>query len=133
MNNELEHLPAFTQSTDEETTLHHWELIDENPMPFYLLRKGDEEGKQAKPLFLNLHGSGPKEHEFRAALSLSKRYEDSPSVYFIPQIPNEQRYRWWFQPIQNSWERLFRLAMLNDEIDPNKIHVMGISEGGYGS
>ncbi len=133
VNNELEQLPAFTPSTDEEPTLHHWELIDEDPMPFYLLRKEDEAGTQQKPLFINLHGSGPKEREFSAALRLGKAYEDAPSVYFIPQIPNEKRYRWWFQPIQNTWERLFRLAMLNDEIDPNKIHVMGISEGGYGS
>ena len=133
VNNEIEQLPEFTQATNPEPPLHHWQLIDEDPMPFYLLRKGDEEGTMKKPLFLNLHGSGPKEREFSAALRLSKAYEDSPSVYFIPQIPNEKRYRWWFQPIQNTWERLFRLSMLNDEIDPNKIHVLGISEGGYGS
>lgn len=133
VNYEIEKLPEFSQSTASETPVHNWTLIDEDPMPFYLLRKGDEAGEQQKPLFLNLHGSGPKIHEFRATLNLSKAYVDAPSVYFIPQIPNERRYRWWFQPVQNAWERLFRLSMLNDEIDPNKIFVMGISEGGYGS
>lgn len=133
VNNEIERLPELTQSTVEEPPLYSWELIDEDPMPYYFLRKGDEDAKQQKPLFLNLHGSGPKVHEFSAALFLSKAYDDAPSVYFIPQIPSERRYRWWFQPIQNTWERLFRLSMLNNEIDPNKIYIMGISEGGYGS
>lgn len=133
VNNEIEQLPELTPSTSSEPALHSWELVDEDPMPFYLLRKGDEAGKQQKPLFLNLHGSGPKVHEFSAALQLSKAYADAPSVYFTPQIPCERRYRWWFQPVQNAWERLFRLSMLNDEIDPNKIFILGISEGGYGS
>lgn len=133
VNNEIEQLPEFSSSKEESPQLHSWKLIDEDPMPFYLLRKGDDGVNKQKPLFLNLHGSGPKVLEFNAAFNLSKIYEDSPSVYFIPQIPNEKRYRWWFQPVQNAWERLFRLSMLNDEIDPNKVFILGISEGGYGS
>lgn len=132
VNNGIEQLPDFSLSTEDSPKLHHWELIDEDPMPFYLLKKGDN-SIQKKPLFLNLHGSGPKTHEFKAALMLSKMYDDSPSLYFIPQIPNERRYRWWFQPVQNAWEGMFRLSMLNDEVDANKIFVLGISEGGYGS
>lgn len=132
VNNDIEQLPDFSLSSEESPVLHHWELIDEDPMPFYLLKKGDN-SIQKKPLFLNLHGSGPKTHEFKAALMLSKMYDDSPSLYFIPQIPNERRYRWWFQPVQNAWERMFRLSMLNDEVDANKIFILGISEGGYGS
>lgn len=133
VNNEIEKLPTLATVANVDEQLHQWELIDEDPMPFYFFKKGDETSAQKKPLFINLHGSGPKTHEFNAALSLSKRYDDSPSVYFVPQIPSERRYRWWFQPVQNAWERLFRLSMINEEIDPNKIYVFGISEGGYGS
>lgn len=133
VSNEIELLPSLATEASVDEQLHHWKLIDEDPMPFYFFKKGDKVNAQEKPLFINIHGSGPKTHEFNAALSLSKRYEDAPSVYFVPQIPNERRYRWWFQPIQNAWERLFRLSMLNEEIDPNKIFIIGISEGGYGS
>lgn len=111
----------------------YWELKRESPMPFFFLRKGESSAGVKNALFLNLHGSGPKEMEFKNTLAWTLRYQDAPSIYFIPQIPNVQRYRWWLQPVQYSWERLFRLAMLSEAIDPNKIYVMGISEGGYGS
>ena len=133
VNNEIEKLPALSSIDGVDSELHQWDLIDEDPLPFYFFKKEGNQGSQKKPLILNLHGSGPKAQEFNAALSLSKRYEDSPSVYFVPQIPSMQRYRWWYQPVQNAWEKLFRLAMINEEIDPNKIFIIGISEGGYGS
>lgn len=133
VNNEIEELPALSSETTVNTQLRSWDLIDEDPMPFYLFVKKGQTSPQRKPLLINLHGSGPKSSEFSTALSLSKVYADAPSVYFVPQIPNERRYRWWFQPVQNAWEKLFRLAMISDEIDPNKIYVLGISEGGYGS
>lgn len=109
-----------------------WQLHDEDPMPFYYISKGDQP-ETGFPLFINIHGSGPKKGEFEATLRWSLRYKDAPSIYFIPQIPNEKRYRWWFQPEQFAWEKLFRLSMINDNIDANKIYFMGISEGGYGS
>jgi hypothetical protein len=113
-------------------TLHQWELKNEDPMPFYFIRKSTE-ATNKHALFLNLHGSGPKQMEFKNTLGWTMHYKDAPSIYFIPQIPNERRYRWWYKPVQYAWEKLFRLAMLSEEIDHNKMYVMGISEGGYGS
>ena len=133
VNNEIEKLPVISTEVSAGSQLHHWELIDEDPMPFYFFVKKGKTDTQRKPLFINLHGSGPKAREFNAALSLSKSYVDGPSIYFVPQIPNEKRYRWWYQPMQNAWERLFRLAMISEQIDPDKIYMLGISEGGYGS
>lgn len=126
-------LPAAIEPQPEELPpLYQWELKKENPMPFYFIRKGDGRSK-THAMFLNLHGSGPKAHEFRNTFAWTMRYEDRPSIYFIPQIPSEQRYRWWFKPVQYAWERLFRLAMIQEGVDPNRLYVMGISEGGYGS
>ena len=111
---------------------HEWELIEELPMPYYWAAKG-EKPASAYPLFINIHGSGPKEQEWEATLKWTKVYKDAPSVYFIPQIPTEKRYRWWYQAEQKAWEKLFRLAFLSEDINPNQIYFMGISEGGYGS
>jgi len=133
VNDEFEKLPSASNINGDELVLHSWELIDEDPMPFYYIKKVSDVEENLKPLFLNLHGSGSKFIEFPTTLKLSESYKDVPSVYFIPQIPSERRYRWWYQPVQNAWEKLFRLAMLNDEIDANRIHIIGISEGGYGS
>ena len=51
-----------------------------------------------------------------------------------PQIPNEgEYYRWWQKAKQFAWEKLLRQSLLLGKIDPNRVYVFGISEGGYGS
>ncbi len=102
-------------------------------MPFYYGCKG-EKPKEGYPLFLYLHGSGPKQQEWKTGLWLAQRFADAPSVYFIPQIPNEgEWYRWWQRGKQYAWQRLLRQAMLSPDVNPNRLYVFGISEGGYGS
>ena len=39
------------------------------------------------PMYIFLHGSGEKDEEFALAYNLCRKFEDAPSVYFIPQIP----------------------------------------------
>ena len=61
-------------------------------------------------------------------------FQDEPRLYFIPQIPNEgQWYRWYQRSKQFAWERLLRQALLRSDVNPDKVYVFGISEGGYGS
>ncbi|WP_316840416.1 hypothetical protein [Pedobacter gandavensis] len=133
-NTDLSELPEPTLAKPEIKTypVHQWLMKEEDPMPFYYFSK-ESQPATGYPLFLNLHGSGPKIGEFNATIGWSLRYKDAPAIYFIPQIPNERRYRWWFKPEQYAWEKLFRLAMISGKVDVNKIYVMGISEGGYGS
>ncbi len=101
-------------------------------MPYYYGVKGNAVGKL--PLFLYLHGSGPKAQEWATGLILGNRFEDAPSLYFIPQIPNEgDYYRWWQVAKQFAWEKLIRQALVEGNVDANRLYVFGISEGGYGS
>ncbi|MEG0499583.1 MAG: hypothetical protein RR550_00495, partial [Rikenellaceae bacterium] len=86
------------------------------------------------PLYLYTHGSGSKSNEWATGLTICKELKDAPSIYFIPQIPNEGNYyRWWQKSKQFAWEKLLRLAFVSGEIDPNRVYFFGISEGGYGS
>ena len=48
-------------------------------MPYYYGAKGDKPSA-GYPLFLYLHGSGPKELEWKTGLALSLSFQDSPSV-----------------------------------------------------
>lgn len=123
-------LPAILPLSD--SIAYEWPLEEEDPMPFYYGSKG-KKPENGYPFFINIHGSGPKENEWAATIAWSKIYADAPSLYFIPKIPNEKRYRWWYIPEQKAWEKLFRLAFLNENINPNKLYFIGISEGGYGS
>ena len=101
-------------------------------MPYYYGAKGQSNGQL--PLFLYLHGSGPKKQEWQTGLMLGNSFEDGPSLYFIPQIPNEGNYyRWWQLAKQFAWEKLIRQALVDGNVDANRLYVFGISEGGYGS
>ena len=101
-------------------------------MPYNYGVKGSAADKL--PLFLYLHGSGPKEQEWATGLILGNRFQDGPSLYFIPQIPNEgDYYRWWQVAKQFAWEKLIRQALVEGNVDANRLYVFGISEGGYGS
>ena len=109
------------------------ELEPQAKMPFYWGYKGNLP-ENGYPMFLYLHGSGPKEHEWSTSHQLAQIFDDAPCIYFIPQIPNEGPwYRWWQKSKQYAWDRLFRKALLRKDIDPNRLYVFGISEGGYGS
>lgn len=102
-------------------------------MNFYLGVKGDMP-KDGYPVFLYMHGSGPREHEWANGLRLAKMFQDGPSMYIVPQIPQEGAwYRWWQRSKQWTWERILRILMSMPEVDKNRIYVFGISEGGYGS
>lgn len=132
-------LPSLTPLRDSVVT--RWalpaSLEPDAVMPFFYGVKDNgqsSEGKRQYPLFLYLHGSGPKAMEWQAGWMWAQRFDDAPSAYFIPQIPNEgQWYRWWQQSKQWAWENLLRHALASGDIDPDRVFIIGISEGGYGS
>jgi len=121
----------------EETSCGAWhlpsELEPDAVMNYRFGRKGTGI-TSPMPLFIYLHGSGPREREWAYGLQFAKTWQDAPSVYFIPQIPNGGGwYRWWQKSKQWAWEKLFRQAFLLPEIDASRIYLTGFSEGGYGS
>lgn len=129
-----EKLPQASTGNGRDTT--YWN-IPTHPepdarMPFHYIYKGDKP-QEGYPFFLYMHGSGPKKQEWDTGYYICNEFKDSPSAYFIPQIPSENLYRWAVQPQQLAWEKLLRLALLSDDINPNRIYFFGISEGGYGS
>lgn len=109
------------------------ELEPNAVMPFYAGTKSVCPAT-GYPLFLYLHGSGPKEHEWSTGLILAKRFKDTPSAYIVPQIPNEGGwYRWYQRSKQWAFEKMLRAALAAETIDPLRLYLFGISEGGYGS
>ena len=132
---EEDKLPSPRPLTNVDTLL--WPLPQElEPnavMPYYYGTKGDMPA-EGWPLYLYTHGSGPKTHEWNAGYILCSRFNDAPSLYFIPQIPNEGNYyRWWQRAKLFAWERLLRQSFVSGKVDTRKVYLFGISEGGYGS
>lgn len=115
----------------------YWTLPDslepDARMNFYLGTKG-EKPEAGYPVFLYLHGSGPRDAEWATGLALAKRFADGPSMYIIPQIPQEAGwYRWYQRSKQWAWQRILRTVLSMPEVDKSRIYIFGISEGGYGS
>lgn len=103
-------------------------------MDFFWGQKGADSTAGQLPVFLYLHGSGPRDAEWATGLKLAQMFDDAPSLYFIPRIPNEKEYyRWWQRSKQWAWKWLLRQVFLQKEVDPRRLYVFGISEGGYGS
>ena len=127
-------LPAAVEAGVKDTL--HWAMPthpeEAARMPFHYIYKG-EKPASGYPLFLYMHGSGSKIREWETGYTLCSRFDDAPSLYFIPQIPSEKHYRWAIPTQQWAWEKLLRLAFLSGDVDANKIFFFGISEGGYGS
>ncbi len=112
------------------------ELEQNATMPYYFgCNEYPALTRDKYPLFLYMHGSGDKNQEWETGIGLCLRRFYSPAIYFVPQIPNAygEYYRWAIQSKQWAWEKLLRLAFVNDNVDANKIYFFGISEGGYGS
>lgn len=102
-------------------------------MTFRYGSKG-EEPAAGYPLFLYLHGSGEKNREWANGYHFASTFDDAPSVYFVPRIPNTgEWYRWYQRSKQAAWEKMLRQAFVSGYINPDRVYFFGISEGGYGS
>lgn len=130
-------LPLPQPSTFDAPAEAVWHLPDnlepKADMSFVIMAQG-ERPETGRPLYIYLHGSGPRDGEWKAGKVLTQRWTADGEAWFVPRIPNEgQYYRWWQQSKQYAWENLLRRALASDEYDPDRIYMLGISEGGYGS
>lgn len=109
------------------------ELENDATMNFTWFSKGQRPAT-GYPMYIYLHGSGPKDQEYATGQKLARSFADAPSVYFLPQIPNEGGYyRWWQRAKLWAWQKVLRLALAAGDVDPDKIYFTGISEGAYGT
>nr|MDE6049488.1 hypothetical protein [Paramuribaculum sp.] len=110
-----------------------WQVTDGN-MSYTYATKGNRP-EDGYPLFIALHGSSTNTYtEWSTVGAWCAYFQDSPSAYFVPRSPQGGTGCRWYQPSrQEVWERVIRLAYLSGDINPDKLYIMGISEGGYGS
>ena len=115
-------------------------------MPYTLMAKG-EKPADGWPLFISMHGGG-KHHgknkieahgwdvnsrEWQAQMQLTARVYSPAGLYFLPRMADDRMGRWWHKHNIDIFTRMISRAILFNDIDPNRIYIMGISQGGYGS
>ena len=49
-------------------------------MPYYWGSKGAEKPADGYPMYLYIHGSGPKQAEWKTGLNICSRFDDAPST-----------------------------------------------------
>lgn len=113
-------------------------------MPYVLFHKG-ERAAGGWPLFLCLHGGGGNAEatgphawdvntgEWNAQRRLAARRYPSPGLYFVPRMADDRQGRWWFDHNQQAFDTVIRDAILFADVDPDRVYLLGISEGGYGA
>ena len=118
--------------------------IGELTMPFVLLAKGEKPAR-GWPLFLCLHGGGQNveaegphawdvnSREWSAQQTLQRRVYEPAGLYFIPRMADDRRGRWWHDHNQLAFDRVITAAILFHDVDPDRVYLIGISEGGYGA
>lgn len=137
--NTPERLPLLTSHYQ----LNRWDNIQypdgtwnlpEGGMKFFYGSKG-EKPSSGYPLFLFLHGSGSDaQGEWTACLYWAQVFKEGSAAYFLPKSPQGGTGCRWYQPSrQQKWEQLLKQALVSENIDPEKIYFMGISEGAYGT
>lgn len=118
--------------------------IGDATMPYVLFTKGQRPAN-GWPMFLCLHGGGGNADatgphawdvntgEWQAQRRLAARLYPSPGLYFVPRMPDDRQGRWWFQTCQRAFDAVIRAALRRFAVDPDRVYLLGISEGGYGA
>ncbi|SHJ25286.1 hypothetical protein SAMN02745181_1560 [Rubritalea squalenifaciens DSM 18772] len=116
----------------------------EHTMPFVVLNKTPEEGKKS-PLYICLHGGGQfgkaegphawpvNTREWQTQISLAAGRYPKHGVFFVPRMADDRLGRWYHDLNVDVFDRMIKHAILEWNVDPNKVYLLGISEGGYGT
>lgn len=139
-------LPKATKIPQQakEITVKEITSSDGKSMPYVFLEKGEFKKEDKRPLFICLHGGGqnPKAksahswpvntREFQVQISFAVKHYTESGLYFIPRMVDDRLGRWKHGYNIEIFERVIRDAVQKHNADPNRIYLMGISQGAYG-
>ncbi len=112
----------------------------EKTMPFYFLQRGQT--ATLKPMFIALHGGGRapvagphawpiNTLEWQTQTRLAATIYPNNALYFVPRMADDRDGRWYYDYCQDAYDRVVREAIRYHRVDPNRVYLIGISEGAY--
>ena len=102
-------------------------------MPFWYTVYGSAPmGKRS--LWISLHGGGgvPQEVNDGQWDNQKRLYQPEEGVYVAPRAPWNAWNMWCQEPIDELYEKLVRLMVACEGVDPDRVYLMGYSAGGDG-
>lgn len=88
-----------------------------------------------RSLYISLHGGGGapaavNDQQWRNQINL---YKPAEGVYVAPRAPTNTWNLWHEDHMDNILDSLIRYAIIMEDVNPNKVYVMGYSAGGDGT
>lgn len=118
--------------------------IGEHKMPFVLIRKEKSPPPPSgRALYICLHGGGqnrksPSAHgwpvntrDWQAQANLAASVYAGEGVFFVPRMADDRLGRWRHGFNQDAFDLVIEHGIREWKVDPNKVYIMGISQGGY--
>ena len=127
-----DHLQSIRQTRSEE-----WKsrIIREGElsMPFDVKVFG-EKPTTGRSLFISMHGGGgaPKRVNDQQWENQKRLYTPAEGVYIAPRAPTDTWNLWHQDHIDRMFTRLIADAIAFEEVDPDRVYIMGYSAGGDG-
>lgn len=120
-------------------------IADGLDMPYLVFSRG-EKPEGGWPLVIAMHGGGGTSDklanphawpvntsEWKAQTSLAASIYPDGAIYFVPRMVDDNRGRWWRDFNEVAFDAMIRHAIVNWEVNPDRVYMLGISEGGYGT
>lgn len=106
----------------------------EYSMPFITKIFGDEPA-DGRAMYISMHGGGgaPQELNDQQWENQKRLYTPAEGVYFVPRAPTNSWDLWHQEHIDLLMEKAIALAIIHENVNPNKVYIMGYSAGGDGT
>lgn len=90
-----------------------------------------------RSLFLSLHGGGnaPKsvnDSQWENQLRLGAVYHPAEGIYVAPRAPTDDWNLWHQAPVDDFFARLIEDFVVFEQVNPNRVYLLGYSAGGDG-
>lgn len=121
------------------------DLGDDIRMPFAVITRGDTAPENGRALYISMHGGGasPEQagphtwsvnsREFQTQIKFAIGMYPEEGIYFIPRMADDRKGRWWHKHNVVAFEKVIDHAIAHWGVNPNRVYLMGVSEGGYGT
>jgi predicted esterase len=102
-------------------------------MPFFYKIFGDKP-KGGRSMYISMHGGGgaPKRVNDSQWENQKRLYKLEEGVYVAPRAPTDKWNLWHQVHIDQMFGRLIENMIVFEDVDPNRVYLMGYSAGGDG-